>query len=453
MTQAACRAKPLGPAHFAHTIPLRRPRPQRNCNTEHGSLFDFILVHVPPPIHLDHPRPFSMLTVQIERYPYVGMLYVGRIHSGILRVGDVLCTLDAEGQKVGEGKVKKIFARKGLDRIEKDAAGAGEIVSVAGVKNAVMLVQMEGWGEEGPKPLPVRYQRPLTDLQYRYTSKPTLAGTSGSKLTSQLIREHIYMEAGTNVALRLPSPVSESLELCGNGVLHLGVLLEMLREGFELAVGPPKAVMIPDPDAEGRMLEPIEECTVLVRGEYAGAVVQKLTIRKGEMVSYETDEEGWVKVVMDIPARGLIGYMAGEFGNDVHGQGTINHIFKAYMPYRGAIDTGRNGALISMAAGETSGYALAPLQARGTMFVGPGEQVYPGMIIGESSKPLDLHLNPCVKKQLTNIRSVIADDKIVLSPPRAMSLEEMLAYVGDDELVEVTPGRVRLRKVGGKRRR
>ncbi|KAG5726860.1 GTP-binding protein TypA/BipA like protein [Termitomyces sp. T112] len=416
-------------------------------------LFDLILVHVPPPMHLDHSRPFSMLTIQIGSDPYVGMLYVRRMHYNILRMGDVLCTLDAEGQKVGEGKVKKIFARKGLDRIEKDAAGAGEIVSVAGVKNAGMLVQMEGWDEEGPKPLPVRYQRPLTDLQYRYTSKPTLAGTSGSKLTSQLIREHMYMEAGTNVALRLPSPVSESLELCGNGVLHLGVLLEMLREGFELAVGPPKAVMIPDPDAEGRMLEPIEECTVLVRGEYAGAVVQKLTIRKGEMVSYETDEEGWVKVVMDIPARGLIGYMAGEFGNDVHGQGTINHIFKAYMSYRGAIDTGRNSSFISMVAGETSGYALAPLQARGTMFVGPGEQVYPGMIIGESSKPLDLHLNPCVKKQLTNIRSVIADDKIMLSPPRAMSLEEMLAYVGDDELVEVTPGRVRLRKVGGKRRR
>ncbi|KAG5348797.1 hypothetical protein C0989_008089, partial [Termitomyces sp. Mn162] len=283
---------------------------------------------------------------------------------------------------------------------------------------------------------------PTISIHVQANDSP-LAGTSGTKLTSQLIRERIYKEAETNVALRiLPGPTSESLELRGRGVLHLGVLLETLRrEGFELAVGPPKAVMIPDPDAEGRMLEPIEECTVLVREEYAGAVVQKLTIRKGEMVSYETDEEGWVKVVMDIPARGLIGYMAGEFGNDVHGQGTINHIFKAYMPYRGAIDTGRNGALISMAAGETSGYALAPLQARGTMFVGPGEQVYPGMIIGESSKPLDLHLNPCVKKQLTNIRSVIADDKIVLSPPRAMSLEEMLAYVGDDELVEVTPGR------------
>ncbi|KAG5726858.1 GTP-binding protein TypA/BipA like protein [Termitomyces sp. T112] len=338
-------------------------------------------------MHLDHSRPFSMLTIQIGSDPYVGMLYVRRIHSGILRMGDVLCTLDAEGQKVGEGKVKKIFARKGLDRIEKDAAGAGEIVSVAGVKNAGMLVQMEGWDEEGPKPLPSTPIDPPTISIHVQANDSPLAGTSGTKLTSQLIRERIYKEAETNVALR------------GRVVLHLGVLLETLRrEGFELAVGPPKAVMIPDPDAEGRMLEPIEECTVLVREEYAGAVVQKLTIRKGEMVSYETDEEGWVKVVMDIPARGLIGYMAGEFGNDVHGQGTINHIFKAYMPYRGAIDTGRNGALISMAASETSGYALAPLQARGTMFVGPGEQVYPGMIIGESSKPLDSPPKPLCQK-------------------------------------------------------
>ncbi|KAG5349217.1 hypothetical protein C0989_005224 [Termitomyces sp. Mn162] len=218
-------------------------------------LFDLILVHVPPPMHLNHMHPFLMLTVQIESNPYVGMLYVGCIHSGILCMGNVLWALDAEGQMVGKGKVKKIFARKGLERIEKDAVGAGEIVSVAGVKNA------------GPPP-------------------------------------------------------SQLLKLCRCGVLHLGILLEMLKkEGFKLAVGPPKAVIIPDPDAEGRMLEPIEECTVLIREEYAGAVMQKLTIRKGEMVSYETDEEGWVKAVMDIPARGLIGYMAGEFGNDVHGQG------------------------------------------------------------------------------------------------------------------------------------
>ncbi|KAH0580198.1 hypothetical protein H2248_001719 [Termitomyces sp. 'cryptogamus'] len=189
------------------------------------------------------------------------MLYVRRIHYGILRMGDVLCTLDAEGQKVGEGKVKKIFARKGLDRIEKDAAGAGEIVSVAGVKNAGMLVQMEGWDEEGPKPLPSTPIDPPTISIHVQANDSPLAGTSGTKLTSQLIRERIYKEAETNVALR------------GRVVLHLGVLLETLRrEGFELAVGPPKAVMIPDPDAEGRILEPIEECTVLVREEYAGAM-------------------------------------------------------------------------------------------------------------------------------------------------------------------------------------
>ena len=217
-----------------------------------------------------------------------------------------------------------------------------------------------------------------------FTNDSPLAGKEGTKLTSQVIRERIYKEAETNVALQvLPGPTSESLELRGRGVLHLGVLLETLRrEGFELGVGPPKAVMIPDPDLnpqgnkKGAWLEPIEECTVIVREEYAGGVVQKLTLRKGEMKSYDSGdpEEGWVKVVMDVPARGLIGYMAGEFGNDVHGQGTINHIFKGYEPYKGAIDTGRNGALISMALGESSGYAMAPLQARGTLFVHPQTQ-------------------------------------------------------------------------------
>ncbi|KAG6901316.1 hypothetical protein C0995_013676 [Termitomyces sp. Mi166 len=426
-------------------------------STSMAPLFDLILAHVPPPTHLDRTNPFSMLTVQIESDPYVGVLYLGRIHSGVLSVGDALWAIDKEGNRVGEGRVKKIFARKGLERIEKDRAGAGEIVSVAGIRNGginVTLVHAEGWGEEGPQPLPTTPIDPPTISILVHANDSPLAGQEGTKLTSQMIRDRIYKEAETNVALSvLPGPTSESLELRGRGVLHLGVLLETLRrEGFELGVGPPKAVMIPDPDEKGRMLEPIEECTV-VKEEYAGSVVQKLTMRKGEMKSYEADEDGWVKVVMDIPARGLIGYMAGEFKNDVHGQGTINHIFKAYEPYRGAIDTGRNGALISMASGESSGYAIAPLQARGTMFIHPGEQVYPGMVIGESSKPLDLHVNPTLKKQLTNIRSVIADDKIVLSPPRVMGLEEMLAYVAEDEVVEVTPRCVRLRKVAGGGRR
>ncbi|KAF8970854.1 P-loop containing nucleoside triphosphate hydrolase protein [Flammula alnicola] len=430
-------------------------------------LFDLIMSHVPPPVHLERTGPFSMLTVQIEADPYVGMLYLGRIQSGILRIGDTLLALNADGEKVGEGKVKKIFGRRGLERVEKEAAGAGEIVSIAGVKCTnsgsgggggvnVTLVHPDGWGAEGPKALPTTPIDPPTISIHVHANDSPLGGREGTKLTSQVIRERIYKEAETNVALTvLPGPTSESLELRGRGVLHLGVLLETLRrEGFELSVGPPKAVMIPDPERNpegkerGAWLEPIEECTVVVREEYAGGVVQKLTMRKGEMRSYDAGdpEEGWVKIVMDVPARGLIGYMAGEFGNDTHGQGTINHIFKGYEEFKGAIDTGRNGALISMASGESSGYSMAPLQARGTLFIHPQTQVYPGMVIGESSKTTDLYLNPCIKKQLTNIRAAAADEKIVLASPRVMGLEEAMAYMGDDELVEVTPTSVRLRK-------
>ncbi|KAJ2936338.1 hypothetical protein H1R20_g761, partial [Candolleomyces eurysporus] len=394
-------------------------------------LFDLILSHVPPPSHLNRSKPFSMLTVQIESDPYVGVLYLGRVQSGVLRVNDVLWALDAQGNKVGEGKVKKIFGRRGLERTEKDAAGAGEIVSIAGIKMGsggvnVTLVHPEGWGEEGPVALPTTPIDPPTISVVVYPNDSPLAGQEGSKLTSQLIRDRIYKEAETNVALTvLPGPTSESLELRG------------------------RAVLVPNPEVPGQMLEPVEECTVMVKEEYAGGVVQKLTMRKGEMVSYEADEaqEGWVRIVMDVPARGLIGYMAGEFKNDVHGQGTINHIFKGYEPYRGAMDTGRNGALISMANGESSGYAMMPLQARGAMFIHPQIQVYPGMVIGESSKSQDLYLNPCVKKQLTNIRAAGADEKIVLASPKIMTLEESLAYMADDEIVEVTPKNVRLRKL------
>ncbi|TFK37816.1 P-loop containing nucleoside triphosphate hydrolase protein [Crucibulum laeve] len=426
--------------------------------TPHGMtpLFDLILKHVPAPAHLDRKTPFSMLTVQVEADPYVGALYLGRIQSGVIKVGDTLWAIDEEGNKVGDGKVKKIFGRRGLERVERGEAGAGEIVSVAGIKGGgvnVTLVHPEGWGEAGPQPLPTTPIDPPTISIFIHANDSPMAGKEGSKLTSQLIRERIYKEAETNVALKiLPGPTSESLELRGRGVLHLGVLLETLRrEGFELGVGPPKAVMIPDtsPGAlPGSKLEPVEEVTVLVKEEYAGGVVQKLTMRKGEMISYDADDagEGWVKVVMDVPARGLIGYMAGEFKNDVHGQGTINHIFKGYEPYKGAIDTGRNGALISMALGESAGYAMAPLQARGTLFIHPQTQVYPGMVVGESSKSQDIYINPCVKKQLTNIRAAGADEKIVLASPRVMTLEEALAYMGDDELIEITPSSVRLRK-------
>ena len=220
---------------------------------------------------------------------------------------------------------------------------------------------------------------------YIYPNDSPLAGKEGNKLTSQLIRERILKEAQTNVALKvLPGPTAESVEVRGRGVLHLGVLLETLRrEGFELTVGSPKAVMIPNPAALDRpgksgMLEPIEECTIIVKEDVAGTVVQKLTMRKGTMISYDSgshgEGEGWVKIVMEIPSRGLIGYLAGEFKNDVHGQGTLNHIFKGYEPFKGEVDTGRRGSLISMIDGVSSAYAMAPLQARGTLFIYPGTQ-------------------------------------------------------------------------------
>lgn len=212
-----------------------------------------------------------------------------------------------------------------------------------------------------------------------------MAGKEGNKLTSQLIRERSLKEAQTNVALKvLPGPTAESVEVRGRGVLHLGVLLETFRrEGYELSVGSPKAVLIPNPETPDKkgnagMLEPVEECTIIVKEEFAGTVIQKLTMRKGSMISYESgshgEGEGWVKIVMDVPSRGLIGYLAGEFKNDVHGQGTLNHIFKGYEPYKGEVDTGRRGSLISMVDGVSSAYAMAPLQARGTMFIHPGTQ-------------------------------------------------------------------------------
>ena len=309
-------------------------------------------------------------------------------------------------------------------------------------------------------PFPVYFLRNCSNPKFQTTpiDPPTisihvhandspLAGREGTKLTSQVIRDRIYKEAETNVALTvLPGPTSESLELRGRGVLHLGVLLEsMRREGFELSIGPPKAVMIPDPErnpagkSHGAWLEPIEECTVFVKEEYAGGVVQKLTMRKGEMKSYDAGEpeEGWVKIVMDVPARGLIGYMAGEFANDVHGQGliycfpfsipplkhfdnrTINHIFKGYESFKGAIDTGRNGALISMASGESSGYAMAPLQARGTLFIHPQTQGNEIIIMLKNSV---LFTRPSVSGH--GYRRVVKIDRTLFEPDGEETVDE-----------------------------
>ncbi|KAJ7708226.1 P-loop containing nucleoside triphosphate hydrolase protein [Mycena rosella] len=446
------------------------PKEGEKSSADMKPLFDMVLEHCPPPKGSRANDAFSMITIQIESDPYVGTLYLGRVHSGVVRPGDALIAIDSEGVKVGEGRVKKVYIRLGMERVERDEAGAGDIISIAGIKGGgvnVTLVSADEktWPEGGPKPLPSTPIDPPTISIVVHANSSPLAGTEGTKLTSQMVKERIHREALTDVALSvLPGPTSDSLEVRGRGVLHLGILLETLRrEGFELLIGPPKAVLRKDPDT-GEMLEPIESCTIVVREEYAGGVVQKLTQRKGEMHSYDVVDEdvgagavaggegagggggGWVRIEMDVPARGLIGYMAGEFGNDVHGQGTLNHTFKGYEPFKGVIETGRNGSLISMAQGEASAYSIMPLQARGIMFIPPGTQVYAGMVIGESSKALDMYVNPCLKKALTNMRSAGADEKLVIASPRMMNMEESIAYMADDEMVEITPKSVRLRK-------
>ncbi|KAJ7017296.1 P-loop containing nucleoside triphosphate hydrolase protein [Mycena alexandri] len=455
-------------------IPSQDPDapPEKQKHEGMKPLFDMVLEHCPPPrLSRADDAPFSMITIQIENDPYVGTLYLGRVHSGVIRPGDALIAIDPEGNKVGDGRVKKLYVRVGMDRVERDEAAAGEIISIAGIKGGgvnVTLVSADekSWPNGVAQPLPSTPIDPPTISVVVMANSGPLGGTEGTKLTSQVIKERIHREALTDVALRvLPGPTSDAIEVRGRGVLHLGILLENLRrEGFELLVGPPKAVLLKDPDMPGGWLEPVEACTVVVREEYASGVVQKLTQRKGEMRSYDVVDEdvgagaaagsegsgggsgGWVRIEIDVPARGLIGYMAGEFGNDVHGQGSLNHTFKGYEPFKGPIETGRNGSLISMAQGEASAYSIVPLQARGVLFIPPGTQVYNGMVIGESSKALDMYVNPCLKKQLTNVRSAGADEKLVLASPKVMNMEESIAYMADDEMIEITPKSVRLRK-------
>ncbi|KAF7760067.1 hypothetical protein Agabi119p4_11762 [Agaricus bisporus var. burnettii] len=424
----------------------------------------------PCPHSSPHHRSFYMLSVQLEHDPYLGLLHLGRIHSGTLSVNDTIWAIDSEGKKIGEGKVKKILIRKGLEREERDVAGAGEIVSIAGIKGLsedvvvgvnATLIRPDGWDEKGLQPLPTTPIDPPTISIMIHPNDSPFSGKEGTKLTSQLIRQRLLKESQTNIALKvLPGPTAESLEIRGRGVLHLGVLLETLRrEGFELCVGAPKAVFIRDEENPGQWLEPVEECNIIVKEQYAGTVVEKLTLRKGTLVSYDPSSDDFVKITVHIPSRGLLSYLAGEFKTDVHGQGTLNHIFKGYEPVKQGLiaNTGRGdkGSLVSMVNGVSSGYAMAPLQARGVMFIEPNTQVYPGMIIGECNKPQTLHVNPCLKKQLTNFRTVMADDKLVLGSPRVMGLEEMLSYMSEEEMVEITPKSIRLRKTDleGKGRR
>jgi GTP-binding protein len=404
-------------------------------------LFDLVLSHVAPP--QVEEGPFRLLGTILEANPYLGRVVTGRITSGRIAPNHMVKVLDHDGRLVEQGRVSKVLAFRGLERIALDQATAGDIVSIAGLPNATVAHTIAAPEVEAPLPAqPI--DPPTLSMTFRVNDSP-LAGTEGDKVTSRMIRDRLLREAEGNVALRVTeSNERDSMEVAGRGELQLGILIEtMRREGFELSVSRPK-VLFRRGEA-GALLEPIEEVVIDLDEEHAGVVVQKLSERKGELVEMRPSGGGRQRLVFYVPTRGLIGYQ-GELLTDTRGTGIMNRLFHAYAPDKGLIQGRRNGMLISTEAGEAVAYALWNLEDRGPMMIDPGTRVYAGMIVGEHTRDNDLEVNVLKGKKLTNIRTTSKDEAVRLTPPIRMTLERALAYIQDDELVEVTPSSIRLRK-------
>jgi GTP-binding protein len=404
-------------------------------------LFELILRHVPSPAVEE--GPFRLLGTILEANPYLGRIITGRITSGSVRPNQMVKVLDREGRVVEEGRVTKVLAFRGLERTAIDEGLAGDIVAVAGLSRATVSNTI--CAPEVERPLPAQpIDPPTLAMTFRINDSP-LAGTEGDKVQSRVIRERLLREAEGNVALRVTeSPEKDAMEVAGRGELQLGILIEtMRREGFELSVSRPRVLF--KRGEGGELLEPIEEVVIDVDEQFAGVVVQKLSERKGEMRDMRPSGGGRVRLVFHAPTRGLIGYQ-GELLTDTRGTAVMNRIFHGYAPHKGEIEGRRNGVLIASEAGEAVAYALWNLEARGPMMIEPGCKVYPGMIVGEHTRGNDLVVNVLKGKKLTNIRTHAHDDMIRLTPPLRMTLEKALSYINDDELVEVTPKSIRLRK-------
>ncbi len=408
-----------------------------------SALFDLILSHVPAPA-LDPEAPFAMVASILEYDNFLGRVLTGRVEQGRARLNMPVKVLHANGTVVETGRMTKLLSFRGLDRVPVEEAEAGDIIAVAGLSDGTVPDTIGAPDLPGPLPaIPV--DPPTLAMTFRINDGP-LGGREGKKVTSRQIRERLFREAEGNVAIRVAdSTETEAFEVAGRGELQLGVLIEqMRREGFELTIGRPRVLTRRNPET-GEREEPMEEALIDVDEPYSGVVVEKLTRRKGELRDMRPSGAGKVRLAFLIPSRGLIGYH-GEFLTDTRGTGIMNRLFAGYGPWKGTIEGRRAGALISNADGDAVHYALFYLQERGTLFVNPGERVYAGMILGEHSRGTDLDVNPIKEKKLTNIRAAGKDDAMLLIPPRKMSLEQAIAYVEDDELVEVTPGAVRLRK-------
>ena len=408
-------------------------------------LFDLIVAHVPPPAaEARSNEPAQLLAVLIEADPFLGRLLTGRIEAGRLAPGMAIKAISREGKEIERGRISRLLAFRGLKRQGVDEAFAGDIVAVAGLSKATVADTL--CAPEVSRALPAQPIDPPTIAVTVGINDSPLAGRDGDKVQSRVIRARLLAEAEANVAIRVAETADkDALEVAGRGELQLGVLIETLRrEGFELSISRPRVVFQTNPET-GERLEPIEEVVIDVDDQYAGVVIDKLAARKAELKDMGPSGAGKTRLAFQAPSRALIGYQ-GEFLTDTRGSGVLNRLFSHYAPYKGAIEGRRNGVLVSNADGEMTAYALWNLEDRGVMFVGAGEKTYQGMIIGENAKAEDLDVNPMKAKQLTNIRAAGKDEAIRLTPPRRPTLEQAIAYIDDDELVEVTPKAIRLRK-------
>jgi GTP-binding protein len=410
--------------------------------TSMAPLFDLVLAHVAPP-QVEY-GPFRMLGTILEANPYLGRIVTGRITAGSVRPNQQVKVLDRHGKIVEQGRVSKVLAFRGLERVPVDEGNAGDIVSIAGLPQATVAHTI--CAPEVSEPLPAQpIDPPTLSMMFRVNDSP-LAGTEGDKVTGRMIRDRLLREAEGNVALRVTeSDEKDAMEVAGRGELQLGILIEtMRREGYELSVSRPR-VLIEFDRTTGEMMEPIEEVVIDLDEEHSGVVVQKLSERKAELVEMRPSGGGRLRLVFHAPTRGLLGYQ-GELLTDTRGTAIMNRLFHGYAPYKGAIQGRRNGVLISTDAGEAVAYALWNLEDRGPMMIEPGWKVYRGMIVGEHTRGNDLEINVLKGKKLTNIRTTAKDEAVRLTPPIRMTLEKSLAYIEDDELVEVTPKSIRLRK-------
>jgi GTP-binding protein len=405
-------------------------------------LFDLILSHVAPPLVED--GPFRMLGTILEANPYLGRIVTGRITAGSIKPNQTIKVIDRNGKFIEQGRVSKVLSFRGLERQAIEEGNAGDIVSIAGLPEANVAHTL--CALEVTEPLPAQpIDPPTLSMMFRVNDSP-LAGTEGDKVTGRMIRDRLFREAEGNVALRVTeSDEKDAIEVAGRGELQLGILIEtMRREGYELSVSRPKVLIRFDPDT-AEMTEPIEEVVIDLDEEHAGVVVQKMSERKAELVEMRPSGGGRLRLVFHAPTRGLIGYQS-ELLTDTRGTAVLNRLFHDYAPYKGAVQGRRNGVLISTDVGEAVAYALWNLEDRGPMMIEPGWKVYRGMIVGEHTRGTDLEVNVLKGKKLTNIRTTAKDEAVRLTPPIRMTLEKALAYIQDDELVEVTPKSIRLRK-------